>query len=187
MKTAVLINMWGDRQTIMAENGRYILELPGALCTQTIGDYCMIGGTVYYLVQDVDDEDDLLPTQTAVPTFTLTPLPPTASPTPTATLTTFAHSDEYANGRTNDNTCCHRYAYEYPDDCAGNGRAPENSHPVTNHHTTGIIPPYYFLDYRNRASARAWIGGMVVGKRPFLPLNHTHLQNLNQTLTKNST
>ncbi|MFO7540174.1 MAG: hypothetical protein R6X32_19200, partial [Chloroflexota bacterium] len=43
--TAVLVDMWGTRRTIMAQNGLFRVELPGALCTQPIGDYCMIGGT----------------------------------------------------------------------------------------------------------------------------------------------
>ncbi len=49
--TAVLIDMWGSRRTISAKNGTFTVDLPGALCVQTAGDYCMIGGAVYYLVQ----------------------------------------------------------------------------------------------------------------------------------------
>ena len=93
-ETAVLVDMWGQRQTITAENGTYTIELPGALCTQTIGDHCMIGGTTYYLVQAVAENSDPLPSPTAVPTFTPTPLPPTATntatPAPTVTPTATA-------------------------------------------------------------------------------------------------
>lgn len=49
--TAELVDMWGKRKTLTAENGRYTIDLQAALCTQPIGDYCMIGGTAYYLVQ----------------------------------------------------------------------------------------------------------------------------------------
>lgn len=52
--TAVLVDQWGARRSISAQNGVFTVELPGALCTQTAGDYCMIGGTTYYLVQGVD-------------------------------------------------------------------------------------------------------------------------------------
>ncbi len=50
--TAEWIDMWGEREEIEAEDGYFTVELPGALCLQTIADYCMIGGTTYYLVQD---------------------------------------------------------------------------------------------------------------------------------------
>ena len=49
--TAVLVDMWGARQTITAVDGVFPVHLPGALCRQTMGDYCMIGGRTYYLVQ----------------------------------------------------------------------------------------------------------------------------------------
>ncbi|MCP4429132.1 MAG: hypothetical protein GY803_31995, partial [Chloroflexi bacterium] len=52
--TAVLADMWGGRRTITAVDGVFTVDLPGALCTQPIGDYCMIGGTTYYLVQSLD-------------------------------------------------------------------------------------------------------------------------------------
>ncbi|MEZ4518096.1 MAG: hypothetical protein R3C44_15175 [Chloroflexota bacterium] len=52
--TAELVDMWGESRTITARNGVFTLDLPSALCTQTIGDYCMIGGTVMYLVQEKD-------------------------------------------------------------------------------------------------------------------------------------
>ncbi|MBX7254654.1 MAG: hypothetical protein K1X50_21910, partial [Candidatus Promineofilum sp.] len=49
--TARWIDMWGKAEEIAAEDGVFTVELPGALCLQTIADYCMIGGTTYYLVQ----------------------------------------------------------------------------------------------------------------------------------------
>ncbi len=52
---AELVDMWGERETITAADGVFTIELPGALCLQTIANYCMIGGTTYYLIQ-VDDE-----------------------------------------------------------------------------------------------------------------------------------
>ncbi|MCA9931218.1 MAG: hypothetical protein KC419_22185, partial [Anaerolineales bacterium] len=42
--TAVLVDMWGARQSVSAQNGVFTVDLPGALCVQTAGDYCMIGG-----------------------------------------------------------------------------------------------------------------------------------------------
>ena len=50
--TAEWVDMWGRRETIEAENGVFTVQLPGALCRQTIADYCMIGGTTYYLIQE---------------------------------------------------------------------------------------------------------------------------------------
>lgn len=106
---AQLIDMWGESATIEAVDGVFQVELPGSLCIQTIGDYCMIGGTVYYLVQDrgpralddlpIEDADNLsapptwLATATAGPPPTRMPLPtppevrPTATPAATTTAT----------------------------------------------------------------------------------------------------
>ena len=50
-REAVLVDMWGERQKLEAEGGVFSVPLPAALCTQPIGDYCMIGGTTYYLIQ----------------------------------------------------------------------------------------------------------------------------------------
>ena len=62
--TADLVDMWGRRETIEADGGLFTVELPGALCRQTIADYCMIGGTTYYLIQQkgepADDERDVV-------------------------------------------------------------------------------------------------------------------------------
>jgi len=106
--TAEWIDMWGEREAIEAEDGYFTVELPGALCLQTIADYCMIGGTTYYLVQDntpararplaatrdaaaTDEAADRLtasPTATrrAVATRTPTAIPsPSPTPPPAAT------------------------------------------------------------------------------------------------------
>ena len=85
--TARLVDMWGQEQIIEAQGGRFLIDLQQALCTQTIGDYCMIGGTVYYLIQALDGS---FPPQEAVPllppTVTPTLLPPvTWTPQPTVT------------------------------------------------------------------------------------------------------
>lgn len=54
--TAELVDMWGRRETVEAEDGAFTVELQPALCSQTIGDYCMIGGSVMYLIQEEGDE-----------------------------------------------------------------------------------------------------------------------------------
>jgi hypothetical protein len=97
-ETAELVDMWGKRETIETEDGQFVVELPGALCLQTIADYCMIGGTTYYLIQEDDgqrqensppalEEGDSRPAENA----TVLVLSPTARPTatmrPTATPT----------------------------------------------------------------------------------------------------
>ncbi len=95
--SALWVDMWGRSQIIKAEDGQFTVELPGALCTQSIGDYCMIGGTTFFLVQSTFG-DDALPTPlppgfpTPKPDPNVTPSPtgsPTATPTtpPTATST----------------------------------------------------------------------------------------------------
>lgn len=110
-ETAVLVTMWGGRQEITAEDGVFTVDLPPALCTQSIGDYCMIGGSTYYLVQSDSGEeppeaplapgqatpqpDPDLPTHTATPTNT--PIPTrTATPTQTPSATATATSTETA-------------------------------------------------------------------------------------------
>jgi hypothetical protein len=57
--SAVLVDMAGARRTVTAANGVFSVDLPGALCSQTTGDYCMIGGAPVYLVQA--DEGGALP------------------------------------------------------------------------------------------------------------------------------
>ena len=93
---ALLINMWGSARRITAVDGVFTVDLQPALCTQPIGDYCMIGGTTYYLVQARDDSappvdppprasPPAIVTATVAPTATAAP---TATPPPTSTATT---------------------------------------------------------------------------------------------------
>lgn len=86
VEQAALVDMWGKRlDDLVAHNGLFTIELPGALCTQSIGDYCMIGGTSYYLIQDISSAP---PTPTPISTPTSLPTAtPTATPTPTTTAT----------------------------------------------------------------------------------------------------
>ena len=82
---ADLIDMWGERETITAEDGVFTVELPGALCLQTIADYCMIGGTTYYLIQAADGRAPATgnrPTEESATTTTPRPSA-TAAPSPT--------------------------------------------------------------------------------------------------------
>ncbi|MFN2190370.1 MAG: hypothetical protein ACK2T3_16530, partial [Candidatus Promineifilaceae bacterium] len=75
-----LMDMWGEVRDISPVDGFFEVELPGASCSQSIGDYCMIGGLTYYLIQDIP----IPPTPTATATSPPTPTP-VPSPTPTAT------------------------------------------------------------------------------------------------------
>lgn len=86
VEQAKLVNMWGKRlEDVVAYNGVFKIELPGATCSQSIGDYCMIGGEPFYLIQ----EEPYLPaTATAPPTMTITP---TVTVTPTVTATPTVH------------------------------------------------------------------------------------------------
>lgn len=115
--TALLVNMWGEAETMTAENGAFTVSLPSPWCTQTVGDYCMIGGETYYLIQDPDGGEPpdglpppaiatatppataaVTPSATAMPPATATPLPTatavpataTATATPTAVVTNTA-------------------------------------------------------------------------------------------------
>ncbi len=83
---ALLIDLRGTKSWIEAEDGRYIIDLPPALCIQTIGDYCMIGGSTYYLIQSLDGSDPPEGPPPLLPQPTITPTVP-ASPTPTASVT----------------------------------------------------------------------------------------------------
>lgn len=83
--TARLVDMWGSERTINATGGFFHVELPPALCSQPIGDYCMIGGTTFYLVQASDsDPPAAIETVPAAPSAVITA---TTSPEPTATVT----------------------------------------------------------------------------------------------------
>lgn len=87
---AILADMWGNRQVISPVDGYYYVNLPGAQCTQTAGEQCMIGGTTYYLVQGGELPPTATPEPTATATATQTATPtqtPTATPTATATAT----------------------------------------------------------------------------------------------------
>ena len=92
--TAVLVDMWGSRQTVSASDGVFTVEVPGAICAQTAGDFCMIGGPVYYLVQSLDGSVVAAPPPVGGPpavddppaaTATLDPDAPTGTPAPTHT------------------------------------------------------------------------------------------------------
>lgn len=48
---AVLVDRAGKQQRLRPRDGTYQVELPAARCSQSIGDYCMIGGEPFYLVQ----------------------------------------------------------------------------------------------------------------------------------------
>jgi hypothetical protein len=102
--TAEWVSMWGESEEIEAEDGTFTVELPGALCLQTIADYCMIGGTTYYLIQDnaparaaqlaatraaAETRTAETGTPTATPPASTTPRPSATSlPTTAATATT---------------------------------------------------------------------------------------------------
>jgi len=103
--TAEWIDMWGRRETIEAENGLFTVQLPGALCRQTIADYCMIGGTTYYLIQENTSGGRTIDSKPAIgdeATFVAALMPsavPSATPLPSATptgLPTAAPPDEPA-------------------------------------------------------------------------------------------
>jgi hypothetical protein len=93
--TAVLVDMWGSKETITATNGIFSVDLPPARCSQSIGDYCMIGGLTYYLVQSADTQP-ATPTQTQTTTATTTMMPSdtaiAAAPRPETTATPFPTS-----------------------------------------------------------------------------------------------
>ncbi|MCA9972651.1 MAG: hypothetical protein KC425_20675, partial [Anaerolineales bacterium] len=90
--TALLVDQWGGTRPVTATNGVYALPLPAAACSQPIGDYCMIGGAPFYLVQARGGgAPPALPVPTLPPTPTPTPTPmPTATATPSATPTASA-------------------------------------------------------------------------------------------------
>ena len=87
---ALLVDMWGTKETITATNGIFSVDLPPARCSQSIGDYCMIGGPPFYLVQAADPQPPTpTQTQTALPTATVTAQAAgasTAEATATATI-----------------------------------------------------------------------------------------------------
>jgi hypothetical protein len=102
---AFLVDTFNSRRIFLEpEDDAFTVTLPPAPCTQSIGDYCMIGGETFYLVQARDggpppvlppDGAALPPrptpsptpavTNTPEPTATATPAPATATPSPTPT------------------------------------------------------------------------------------------------------
>jgi len=90
--TAEWVDMWGKRETIEAEDGFFTVQLPGAFCRQTIADYCMIGGTTYYLIQENTSGGRTIDSKPAIgdeATFVAALIPsPTPSPAPSTTPST---------------------------------------------------------------------------------------------------
>ncbi len=76
-ETARLVDMHGAERLIRAREGAFQVALPRAACSQSIGDYCMIGGAPFYLVQSRDGG----PPPPDLPA----PLPALSSPRPTDT------------------------------------------------------------------------------------------------------
>jgi hypothetical protein len=82
--TAVLVDMWGNRRTISSQDGFFNLDLPAAPCSQSAGDYCIIGGPTFYLVQGAPSDNPPPPAAPAAPAAETAA--PTATPIPTPTL-----------------------------------------------------------------------------------------------------
>ncbi len=89
---AYLRDLRGTRadNDIFAHEGFFTVKLPPSTCYQPIGDYCMIGGPTFYLIQY---RDPFLPTvtPTVMATETATPMPtdapiPTSTPSPTESI-----------------------------------------------------------------------------------------------------
>ena len=77
---AQLVDERGNEQTILANNGGYTIELPGAICSN--GDNCFIGGAPR-LVIETGSPAQRAPLEIAAAAPTATPLPaPTAAPAP---------------------------------------------------------------------------------------------------------
>jgi hypothetical protein len=85
---AILVNKEGQTRTLKADNGQYVLTLPGALCSDPTG--CFIGGSPLLLVEEGPPSArgllQPIATPTSPPTSTATPSP-TATQTPTQTPT----------------------------------------------------------------------------------------------------
>jgi hypothetical protein len=79
--TATLVDMWGSSRLVSSENGVFTIELPAAPCSQSAGDYCIIGGPTYYLVQGAP-----APALPAAPPPAETPAGTAPAVTPTAEL-----------------------------------------------------------------------------------------------------
>ncbi len=68
--SAFLIDMWGERNLIHPVDGFYMVDLPAAPCNQFAGEYCMIGGETFYLMQPIVPEPAPTP---SMPTLSTTP------------------------------------------------------------------------------------------------------------------
>ena len=79
--SADLVDMWGRRQVVSAQDGVYRIELPAAPCSQSAGDYCMIGGPTYYLVQGNPAGGELPAPAAPAPSNAGTAEPPAGQPT----------------------------------------------------------------------------------------------------------
>ncbi len=89
--TATLVDMWGNRQAVSAADGVFTVNLPAAPCSQSAGEYCIIGGPTFYLVQGAvgGGLPPAAPPAAATATATSEPSPSsteTASPSPTPTF-----------------------------------------------------------------------------------------------------
>jgi hypothetical protein len=80
-----LVDMWGSRRLVSAENGVFTIELPAAPCSQAAGDYCIIGGPTLYLVQGAPAPAP--PSAPPAPTVTEAPVEPAPPPVLTSTPT----------------------------------------------------------------------------------------------------
>ncbi len=83
---AYLRDLHGARadNDIIAHEGFFTIKLPPSTCGQSIGDYCMIGGPAFYLIQYRDPSLPVItPTTTPMPTDTPTS---TSTPSPMETI-----------------------------------------------------------------------------------------------------
>jgi len=55
---ADLVDMWGNRSALSTSEGTYKIHLSAGECTQTVGDYCMIGGPPLFLIESMPLETD---------------------------------------------------------------------------------------------------------------------------------
>lgn len=83
---ARLVDMWGTTKVVTPTNGMYTVNLQPASCSHSIGDYCMIGGPDYYLIQSANI---VRPTMTQTPSMTPASTP-THTPSTTATTASTA-------------------------------------------------------------------------------------------------
>lgn len=74
---ALLVSQTGQATNITPQDGFFQVSLPPALCSQSIGDYCMIGGETFYVVQAASRAQPTAAPAPAVPTK--------VNPTPTTT------------------------------------------------------------------------------------------------------